>query len=699
MKKHFQFKPALALAAFLVVTAITLNLLVAPAYADNFTITAAYPDFSSTYYNDSFQLNGDATLVDPNLRLTRATGNEFGSAFRKLRVVMPNDYAFSVYFTFWMDNGSSSPADGIAFCIQTAGNNVGSTGEGIGYGGVSPSFCVEYDTYENAPYDPDDNHIGASHDGVYQHSQGYGTVTPGVDMNDGTLYHSWIDYNGSTVEVRLATTNARPSSATYTASADLDAVFDTSDVYFGFTAATGMEYQEHWIGSFYFDNQYNPIDTSTHTYDAGPASIVVTADPSTLGASETTTITAHVTDELGAVMDGETVNFTTTDGTLSESSAVTDSNGDAIVTLTGPGTIVDATVRAEHAGGVYGETVVEFIRITTDTELTSSANPSKYGQAITFTADVTAPQGTPDGTVTFKMGGVDIPGCVDVALVGGQATCDPGVLDVGTYVITADYAGSAMYFPSSDGLDGDQAVEAADTTTGVTSSANPSMYGTLVTFTATVTTDLPGMGMPVGTVSFYDGPTLLQTSSLDEHGQAAFTTVYPLAVGSHKIYATYSGSDNFNASASPVLLQRVEWATDLSIEKTIVNPRISDLTFVIVARNRSCCCIAAPGAIISDTLPTYYHNATWLCEADQGAECGARSGEGHIYDTLGAFPPGGVVTYTLHAEFDLPAEGFIRNTAEIIPPVGVSDIDLSNERATVNRWIVLLPVVSVGAVP
>ena len=44
---------------------------------------------------------------------------------------------------------------------------------------------------------------------------------------------------------------------------------------------------------------------------------------------------------------------------------------------------------------------------STTTTLTSSANPSVYGQAVTFTATVTADSpgaGTPTGTVTFKEG-------------------------------------------------------------------------------------------------------------------------------------------------------------------------------------------------------------------------------------------------------------------------------------------------------
>lgn len=335
----------------------------------------------------------------------------------------------------------------------------------------------------------------------------------------------------------------------------------------------------------------------------------------------------------------------------------------------------------------------------TTTTVSSSPNPSVYGQALTFSAAVSAATTPNEGTVTFQIGGVDVPGCVDVPVVNGLATCNPGVLDVGTYAVTAVYSGTANYLSSSDDLDGGLTVQKANTSVAVDSTANPSMYGSLVTFGATVTADLPGAGIPVGTVSFYDGSTLLQTIPLDEYGRAEFTTVYPLAVGVHNIRAVYNGGDNFYGSASDVFEQRVEWATDLTIEKFIANPQLTSLDFIIVARNRSCCCISAPGAIVSDALLPYYYDATWTCEAAGGAKCGALSGEGSIYETLGAFPPGGVVTYTLHTNFELPDVGYIMNTAEIIPPVGVSDIDDTNNSVTITRWFLLLPIIFRNAIP
>jgi hypothetical protein len=90
-------------------------------------------------------------------------------------------------------------------------------------------------------------------------------------------------------------------------------------------------------------------------------------------------------------------------------------------------------------------------------------------------------------------------------------------------------------------------VKPAPTTTSLSSSANPSVYGQAVTFTATVA-PTTGTGTPTGTVTFTDGSTTLGTSSLSG-GKATFTTS-TLSVGSHTIGAAYSGDSTFKASSA-----------------------------------------------------------------------------------------------------------------------------------------------------
>ena len=90
-------------------------------------------------------------------------------------------------------------------------------------------------------------------------------------------------------------------------------------------------------------------------------------------------------------------------------------------------------------------------------------------------------------------------------------------------------------------------------TTTLTSSLNPSIFESSVTFTATVT---PSSPTPTGTVTFSDGSTVLGTSTLS--GGSATLTTAALAVGTHSITAAYSGDFNYLASTSLVLTQTVQ---------------------------------------------------------------------------------------------------------------------------------------------
>ena len=83
---------------------------------------------------------------------------------------------------------------------------------------------------------------------------------------------------------------------------------------------------------------------------------------------------------------------------------------------------------------------------------------------------------------------------------GGTAQASTTSLSVGSHTVSAQYSGNTSFNSSSGSLSGGQTVNKADTTTGVTSSLNPSAFGQNVTFTATVT---PGSGSgPGGTVQF-----------------------------------------------------------------------------------------------------------------------------------------------------------------------------------------------------
>ena len=188
-------------------------------------------------------------------------------------------------------------------------------------------------------------------------------------------------------------------------------------------------------------------------------------------------------------------------------------------------------------------------KANTTTGVTSSVNPSVFGQSVMFTATVTpvAPGGgTPGGTVTFLDGGSSI-GTGTVG-AGGVATFSTTSLSVASHTITASYGGDGNFLTSTGSLTGNpQLVNKANTSTTVTSSANPSTLGQNVTFTATVSAAAPGAGTPTGTVTFLDGTNTLGTGTIGVGGVATFSTT-TLTVGNHAITTSYGGDGNFNGS-------------------------------------------------------------------------------------------------------------------------------------------------------
>jgi Bacterial Ig-like domain (group 3) len=191
-------------------------------------------------------------------------------------------------------------------------------------------------------------------------------------------------------------------------------------------------------------------------------------------------------------------------------------------------------------------------KAATSTLVTSSVNPSSFGQSVTLKATVkSSTTGTPMGSVTFKDGATNLS---TVALVAGVATFNTGALSVGTHSITAVYAGSADYNTSTSAALV-QTVKRANTTTKIASSLNPSTKGTAVTFTATITPAFSGA--PGGTVTFKDGTTTLGTAAVNTTTKQATFKTSTLPVATHSITAGYGGNVDFSTSTSAVLNQVV----------------------------------------------------------------------------------------------------------------------------------------------
>jgi PhoPQ-activated pathogenicity-related protein len=199
----------------------------------------------------------------------------------------------------------------------------------------------------------------------------------------------------------------------------------------------------------------------------------------------------------------------------------------------------------------FGETVS---KDGTSTNLTSTPNPSVFGQLITFTAIVSANApgaGTPTGNVTFEEG-TAVLGSGTLRLVGGNylATLITKSLSAASHVITAVYNGDGN-FNSSTGDDSGapQTVNKDASITTLKASPNSTVFGQPVILTASVFALAPGSGTPSGTVTFKDGAATLGTGSLSTLAQATFSTA-GLARGNHAITAVYGGDGGFLASTS-----------------------------------------------------------------------------------------------------------------------------------------------------
>src|SRR5205814_1852624 len=153
----------------------------------------------------------------------------------------------------------------------------------------------------------------------------------------------------------------------------------------------------------------------------------------------------------------------------------------------------------------------------------------------------------------------------------GAATLSISSLSLGAHTVTAAYSGDGNFNTSNSTASPlTQTVNKANTTTAVTSSANPSVSGQPVTFTATVSATAPGTGTPTGTVIFKDGATPIGTNTLSS-GQATFTTS-SLSVASHTISVVYNGDASFDTSTSPNLTQTVNKDSTTTAVASSANP-------------------------------------------------------------------------------------------------------------------------------
>ncbi|MBC7909222.1 MAG: Ig-like domain repeat protein, partial [Pyrinomonadaceae bacterium] len=278
------------------------------------------------------------------------------------------------------------------------------------------------------------------------------------------------------------------------------------------------------------------------------------------------------TDGVGTVTVGGVPGFTLPAGkTITIRFRVTVDTGvlPAFTTVSNQGTVsgsnfADVLTDDSDVVGVNQPTVTNIDHTTV--AVSSNANPSVFGQNVTFTATMTgvpARASDPPGTVQFKADGNNIGAAVPVVIGAAgdnvsTAQASISSLSVGSHVITAQYsgggAGATGYNANIGTLAVNQVVNKANTASAIlTDTPDPSLTGQSVTVTFTVTPTGLGAGTPTGNVTVSDG--------VDQCTATAAVGTCTLALstaGVRNLTATYVGDGNFNASpASPAATHTV----------------------------------------------------------------------------------------------------------------------------------------------
>ena len=160
--------------------------------------------------------------------------------------------------------------------------------------------------------------------------------------------------------------------------------------------------------------------------------------------------------------------------------------------------------------------------VNTTTTLTSTVNPSVYGQNTTL--NVTVSPSSAQGSVTFFDGATSLG---STGLSGGATSLDISALSVGVHSLTARY-NADIFDAASTSTPVSQTVNQVTTTTSLTAAPSPTTPGKQVAPTAfTVAPDVAGT-IPTGSVIFKDGGAALGSVTLDGNGQAVLATTLSL---------------------------------------------------------------------------------------------------------------------------------------------------------------------------
>ncbi len=314
-------------------------------------------------------------------------------------------------------------------------------------------------------------------------------------------------------------------------------------------------------GTYSVSAHYNGDSNNTGSTSASMSEKVLAATTTVLTSSlnpsvvgQTVTFKVMVTSSSGNPPNGETITFY--NGSAVLGTAPLSAGAASLPTSALPAGIFN--IRATYPGDSsfaastsadLRQVVNSTTKSATTTTLASSLNPSIYGQAVTFTAQVTTSGPVPPaGTVAFTWKQFATTYTIGTATLNssGIATLTRSNLNADPYPLVAVYKGDTNNLASTSAVV-IQSVTPAMSSATITSSPNPSIQGQWVTFTAKITSPTV---LPKGPVTFSAGTTVLGSVQLSG-GRATFTTS-SLAAGSNVVKVSYTGDSNIKGSSAAV---------------------------------------------------------------------------------------------------------------------------------------------------
>jgi len=181
---------------------------------------------------------GTHSLGNNCFRLTTAQVWEAGSVWYAPQCDLKEAFEMEMKVLFGCKDEEG--ADGIVFIFHPQKIPSGYKGEGMGFGGLTPSLGIEIDTYQNYHLmDPEEDHVALMQDGVVHHYESLkGPITLGnvEDCEEHILRINWEPSN-----YLLSIMLDGETVLTHNINLIRDVFEGQSKVYWGLTAATGKK--------------------------------------------------------------------------------------------------------------------------------------------------------------------------------------------------------------------------------------------------------------------------------------------------------------------------------------------------------------------------------------------------------------------------------------------------------------------------